>query len=112
MRLVLLTISICGLAMASGTITPGARPGNMTCPTESADARLVAIDVESNEIQVESKKNGKLKMRVLDATIFRVPGASKQDLKDSPLKTLQPESEAKVYYCKDSYELLEIKVKK
>jgi len=100
-------------AFASGTITPGARPGALnTCPSESIEGKLTRVDVESREVEVDAKKKGARKVRVSDTTYFRIPGAKKEDLKENPIRQLQAGAEAKVTFCKDSGEAVEIKVKK
>src|SRR5205823_2021510 len=94
------------MAFASGTITPGGKAG-MKCSTTSVEGVISFLDVESKTFTVGSRT-----FQVADSTAFRIPGATKDELKNAPLLKLQKDTKAKVVYCSKDGMPVEVKVEK
>ncbi|MBK9167704.1 MAG: hypothetical protein IPM24_09595 [Bryobacterales bacterium] len=108
LRLGLLCIALASAALPSGTIQPGVG-GIRGCPTASVDGKITFLEIESGEVTVDDKKKGATKLKASDRTRYRIPGVRKEDL---ALRQVKVDQEAKVTYCRDSTEIVEIKVKK
>ena len=107
-RLGLLCLALSSAALASGTIQPGVG-AIRNCPSASVDGKITFLDIESGDITVDDKKKGETKLKAVDRTRYRIPDVKKADL---ALRQVKVDQEAKVTYCRDSAEIVEIKVKK
>jgi hypothetical protein len=94
------------MAFGSGTITPGSK-GAVKCPTTSVEGTISFIDVEQKEFTVSGRK-----FKVSDNTAFRIPGATKDELKNAPLMKLHNDEKVKVRYCTKDGMPVEVKAEK
>ena len=95
-----------GMVFGSGTITPGSKAG-LKCATTSVEGSITFLDVESRTFTV-----GDRKFKVADNTAFRIPGATKDELKNAPLSKLPRDSKVKVQYCTKDGSPVEVKLEK
>ena len=95
-----------GMIFASGTITPGSKAG-LKCATTSVEGNITFLDVETKTFSV-----GDRKFKVADNTAFRIPGATKDELKNAPLSKLRQDTKVKVNYCSKDGIPVEVKVEK
>jgi hypothetical protein len=94
------------MAFGSGTITPGSKAA-AKCPTTSVEGSISFIDVEQKEFTVSGRK-----FKVSDNTAFRIPGATKDELKNAPLMKLHNDGKVKVLYCTKDGSPVEVKAEK
>ena len=107
MRKSISLIVLCsGMAFASGTITPGSKAG-LKCATTSVEGNITFLDVETKTFSV-----GDRKFKVADGTAFRIPGATKDELKNAPLSKLPKDAKVKVQYCSKDGVPVEVKIEK
>src|SRR5882724_4791091 len=107
MRKSISLILLCsGMVFASGTITPGSKAG-LKCATTSVEGTISFLDVETKTFTV-----GERKFKVADNTAFRIPGATKDELKTAPLSKLPRDAKVKVQYCSKDGVPVEVKVEK
>ena len=99
-------------AFASGTVTPGARPGGNRCAMSTIEGVISKVDVESKLFSVAGAKNEAREFKVNPATMFRIPGASKEALKDAPLSRVTTNARVKVSYCTKDGSPVEVKVER
>jgi hypothetical protein len=55
---------------------------------------------------------GERKFKVADNTAFRIPGATKDELKNAPLSKVPRDGKVKVQYCTKDGTPVEVKVEK
>ena len=101
-----LIVLCAGMVFASGTITPGSKAG-LKCATTSVEGTLTFLDVETGTFTV-----GDRKFKAVDNTAFRIPGATKDELKNAPLSKLPKDGKVKVQYCTKDGVPVEVKVQK
>jgi|SRR6476660_1835120 hypothetical protein len=107
MRKSISLIVLCaGMVFASGTITPGSKAG-LKCATTSVEGNITFLDVETKTFSV-----GERKFKVSDNTAFRIPGATKDELKNAPLSKMPREGKVKVQYCTKDGTPVEVKIEK
>jgi hypothetical protein len=100
-------ILVCSaMAFGSGTITPGSK-ASAKCPTTTVEGSISFIDVEQKEFTVSGRK-----FKVSDNTAFRIPGATKDELKNAPLMKLHNDGKVKVLYCTKDGSPVEVKAEK
>ncbi|MEX2264007.1 MAG: hypothetical protein WD696_18790 [Bryobacteraceae bacterium] len=112
MKTLIIFFASVSMALASGTITPGGRPGSNRCATSSMDGRILDVDAENGQVSLDSKKHGKKTFKVSENTVYRIPGATKEEIKNGPMLKIMPQAEAKIIYCRQDESVVEIKVKK
>jgi hypothetical protein len=95
-----------GMVFASGTITPGSKAG-LKCAMTSVEGNITFLDVEQKTFTV-----GERKFKVADNTAFRIPGATKDELKNAPLSKVPRDGKVKVQYCTKDGTPVEVKVEK
>jgi hypothetical protein len=95
-----------GMVFASGTITPGSKAG-LKCATTSVEGNITFLDLETKTFRV-----GDRKFKAVDNTAFRIPGATKDELKNAPLSKLPRDGRVKVQYCTKDGVPVEVKVQK
>ena len=100
------------LALASGTVTPGSRPGGARCATSSLDGVIAAVNVENKTFAVTGARNERRDFKLAGDTVFRVPGASKDDLKNAPLSKVHTNDRVKVSYCSKDGSPVEVKIER
>ena len=101
-----LIVLCAGMVFASGTITPGSKAG-LKCATTSVEGNITFLDVETGTFSV-----GHRKFKVAEHTAFRIPGATKDELKNAPLSKLPRDGKVKVQYCTKDGVPVEVKVQK
>jgi hypothetical protein len=101
-----LIVLCAGMVFASGTITPGSKAG-LKCATTSVEGNISFLDVESKTFTV-----GDRKFKVSDNTAFRIPGATKDELKNAPLSKVPKDAKVKVQYCTKDGSPVEVKIEK
>lgn len=107
MRKSISLIVLCaGMVFASGTITPGSKAG-LKCATTSVEGNITFLDVETKTFSV-----GERKFKVSDNTAFRIPGATKDELKNAPLSKMPRDGKVKVQYCTKDGTPVEVKIEK
>ena len=100
------------LAFASGTVTPSARPGGVRCATSSLEGVIAQVNVENKMFTVSGAKNERRDFKVASDTLFRIPGVSKDDLKNAPLSKVGANERVKVFYCSKDGSPVEVKVER
>jgi hypothetical protein len=106
MRLILF-ILCSAAAFGSGTTTPGSKAGGGRCATSTIEGTVSAVDVERKTFVVRGRK-----FKVAGDTAFRIPGATKEDLKNAPLSKVTPNARAKVLYCSKDGTAVEVKLER
>jgi hypothetical protein len=101
-----LIVLCAGIVFASGTITPGSKAG-LKCAMTSVEGNISFLDVESKTFTV-----GDRKFKVSDNTAFRIPGATKDELKNAPLSKVPKDAKVKVQYCTKDGSPVEVKIEK
>lgn len=94
------------MAFASGTITPGSK-GGARCATTSVVGTIGYLDVEQKSFQVADRS-----FKVAAETVFRIPGATKEELKNAPLAKMPKDAKVKVTYCTKDGAPVEVKVER
>ena len=113
MRKQLILVLLCSAAaFASGTITPKARAGKSRCATATFEGVISKVDVESKMFSVAGAKGEARDFKVGQDTLFRVPGASKEELKNAPLSKVGTNARVKVFYCSKDGTPVEVKVER
>lgn len=107
-----LTLFGAALAFGSGTVTPGARPGGNRCATSSLEGVISNVDVEDRTFSVAGAKNDQRKFKAASDTLFRIPGVSKDDLKNVPLSKVGTNNRVRVVYCTKDGSPVEVKVER
>src|SRR5438270_8961570 len=87
------------MAFGSATVTPGARPGGARCAASSIEGEVSHVDAESKKFSVVGTNSETRNFKVGADTLFRIPGASKDDLKNAPLSKVPANAKVKVFYC-------------
>ena len=106
--------------MASGTLpTAGGAgavgaygSGAQGCPTVTIEGTVWSIDLANQKFVLVTNKEEAVEVPVNEKTRYRIPGYKKKDLKADGLGKLPVERRAKVRYCFDNGDVLEVKVKK
>ncbi len=113
MRKQLILVFLCSAAaFASGTITPAARPGGSRCATSTIEGVISKVDVESKMFAVAGAKGEARNFKAAQDTVFRIPGASKEELKNAPLSKVGTNARVKVFYCSKDGSPVEVKVER
>ncbi len=108
------------VGMASGTLPIGGGigaggaygSGAQGCPTAILEGTVSSIDVDNQKFILVDRKDDAFGVVVNEKTRYRIPGYKKNDLKADGLGKLPVERQAKIRYCVDSGDVLEVKVKK
>ena len=108
------------VGMASGTLPTGGGIGGggaygsgpQGCPTATLEGTVSSIDVANEKFVLVNHKDEAFGVVVNEKTKYRIPGYKKNDLKADGLGKLPVERRAKIRYCADSGDVLEVKVKK
>ena len=102
------TLPIGGGAGAGGAYGSGARG----CPTTTLEGTVSSVDAANQKFVLVTNKEMAFGVVVNEKTRYRIPGYKKKDLKAGGLGKLPLERRAKIRYCADSGDVLEVKVKK
>ena len=95
-----------GMVFASGTITPGSKAG-LKCATTNVEGNITFLDLETRTFSV-----GDRQFKVVDKTAFRIPGATKDELKNASLSKLPRDGKVRVQYCTKDGVPVEVTVEK
>lgn len=112
MKLIHVALLGSAFAFASGTITPGAKKGGARCATSTVEGAISRIDVAQKSFSVTGPGNAVKHFKVAADTVFRIPGATPQELKDAPLSKVTANARVKVSYCSKDGTLVEVKVER
>jgi hypothetical protein len=93
------------IASASGTTTPESTFTN--CATTSLEGAVGSLDVTHNTFTVAGRT-----FKIGEETAFRIPGATKEELKDSPLSKVPRNAKVKILFCSKSGAPVEVKVER
>ena len=113
------TVGLAG-GMASGTLLTGGGAGAggaygsgaRGCPTTTLEGTVSSVDVDNQKFVLVNHKDEAFGVVVNEETRYRIPGYKKKDLKANGLGKIPVERWAKIRYCADSGDVLEVKVKK
>ena len=108
------------VGMASGTLPTGGGAGAVGaygsgvrgCPTATLEGTVSSIDLANQKFVLVDHNNEAFGVVGNEKTRYRIPGYKKKDLKADGLGKLPVERRAKVRYCFDNGDVLEVKVKK
>ena len=107
------------VGMASGTLPTGGigaggayGSGPQGCPTAMLEGMVSSVDVDNQKFILVNHKAEAFGVVVNEKTRYRIPGYKKKDLKADGLGKLPVERQAKIRYCADNGDVLEVKVKK
>ena len=106
------------VGMASGTLPIGGGAGGaygsgpQGCPTATLEGTVSSIELANQKFVLVNHKDEAFGVVVNEKTRYRIPGYKKKDLKADGLGKLPVERRAKVRYCFDNGDVLEVKVKK
>jgi hypothetical protein len=113
MRKQLTVVLLCSaVAFASGTVTPGARGGGNRCATSTIEGTISKVDVESKMFSVAGAKGEARDFKVGQDAVFRIPGATKEELKNAPLSKVTTNARVKVFYCSKDGSPVEVKIER
>ncbi len=108
------------VGMASGTLPTGGGAGAggaygsgpQGCPTATIEGTVSSIDLANQKFTLVTNKEEAFGVVVNEKTRYRIPGYKKKDLKADGLGKLPVERRAKISYCADNGDVLEVKIKK
>ena len=111
-----------GLAvgMASGTLPTGGGAGAVGtygsgargCPTTTLEGTVSSVDPANQKFVLVTNNEKAFGVVVNEKTRYKIPGYKRKDLKADGLGKLPVERRAKIRYCADNGDVLEVKVKK
>jgi hypothetical protein len=92
-------------AFASGTTT---LESTFTgCATTSLEGAVGSLDITHNTFTVAGRT-----FKIGEETAFRIPGATKEELKDSPLSKVPRNAKVKILFCSKNGAPVEVKVER
>ena len=106
--------------MASGTLPTGGGAagiggygsGPQGCPTATIEGTVSSVDLANQKFTLVTNKEEAFGVVVNEKTKYRIPGYKKKDLKADALGKLPVQRQAKIRYCADNGDVLEVKIKK
>jgi hypothetical protein len=108
MKLLSFTLVCATLAFASGTVTPKAA----RCAVSTIEGTVSKLDVPNRKFSVAGPNNTSREFKIAPDTLFRIPGATPQQLKDAPLSKVSANARVKVSYCTRDGSPVEVKVER
>ena len=105
-----LTLLAAALAFASGTTTP--KPGGARCATSTLEGSVGKVDAERKIFAVVGPNRASREFKVSGDTIFRIPGATQEQLKNAPLSKVTANARVKVSYCTKDGSPVEVKIER
>ena len=100
------------MAFASGTIAPKSKTGGARCATSTIEGSIGKVDVERKAFAVMGPNRATREFKVSGDTVFRIPGATPEQLKDAPLSKVTPNARVKVSYCTKDGSPVEVKIER
>jgi hypothetical protein len=94
------------IAFASGTTTPATKTG-AKCATSTVEGAITLLNLEQKTFSVAGHD-----FKVAADTTFRIPGATRQDLKETPLSKVPKNARVKVLYCTKDGTPVEVKIER
>jgi hypothetical protein len=107
---ILLSALSCTFALASDTVTRNSRSGSR-CATSTLEGAISKVDIDQKTFGVKGAKASR-EFKVTPDTLFRIPGATQQQLKDAPLSKVTPNARVKVFYCTKDGTPVEVKIER
>jgi hypothetical protein len=78
-----------------------------SCATTSLEGAVSSLDVAHNNVTVAGRT-----FKIAEETAFRIPGATKEELKDSPLSKVPRNAKVKILFCSKNGVPVEVKVER
>jgi hypothetical protein len=94
-------------AMAFGSGTTIVDSTFATCATTTLEGSIGFLDVANKTFTV-----GNRSFKIGEETAFRIPGATKEELKDSPLSKVPRNAKVKILFCNRDGSPIEVKVER
>jgi hypothetical protein len=93
------------MAFASGTTIVDSMFAS--CATTTVEGSIGSLDVANKTFTV-----GNRSFKIGEETAFRIPGATKEELKESPLSKVPRNAKVKILFCNKDGSPLEVKVER